>query len=160
MFLHAHLVGNEIAKTKVERYIKGRKKRIEIECSAVVKDYSLNINGIDKSDHDRCDISVTIRSIGWYLRIWLWTMEMLIHCVYVVVCYCANEGIRDDWKQYTYKIRLGWLEEFVKKTIWDEGKKYVPCNCRFYFFCNQSKSQEIPFCANKNHPFVSTYVFV
>ena len=103
IFVHTHLVGNEIAKTKVERYIKGRKKRIEIECSAVVKDYSLNINGIDKSDHDRCDISVTIRSIGWYLRIWLWTMEMLIHCVYVVVCYCANEGIRDDWKQYTDK---------------------------------------------------------
>ena len=22
---------------------------------------------------------------GWYLRIWLWTMEMLIHCVYVFV---------------------------------------------------------------------------
>jgi len=49
MFVHTHLVngsGNETTK----RYVKGKKIRKEIDCPPVVKDYSFNMNGVDKAD--------------------------------------------------------------------------------------------------------------
>ena len=70
MFVHTHLVGNSVADTEVERHVKGRRERVKISCPAVVRDYSLNMNGVDKSDRDGRDNSVTIRSNRWYLRIW------------------------------------------------------------------------------------------
>ena len=54
-----------------------KKERVKISCPAVVRDYSLNMNGVDKSDCDGRDNSMTIRSNRWYLRIWFWTMEEL-----------------------------------------------------------------------------------
>ena len=164
MFVHTHLVGNSVADTEVERHVKGRRERVKISCPAVVRDYSLNMNGVDKSDRDGRDNSVTIRSNRWYLRIWFWTMERVIHCVYVVVCYCANDGIRDDWKQYTDKndgtrnfhidlglllmefgIKYDWddLNDLSKKPDWMRKKNFVPCNCRFCFFCKNGYTNGI-----------------
>ena len=39
----------------------------------------------------------------WYLQIWFWTIERVVNCVYVVLCYVENTGLRDDWKKYTSK---------------------------------------------------------
>ena len=69
----------------------------------MAKDYADNITGVDKSDRYGHDNSVTIITNRWYLRIWFWTIEWVVHCVYVVVCYVANAGLRDDWKKYMSK---------------------------------------------------------
>ena len=75
MFVHTHLVGGDEENCTAKRYVKGQKERIEIDCPPVVKDYSINMNGVDKADRDGRDNSVTIRSNRWYLRIWFWTIE-------------------------------------------------------------------------------------
>ena len=69
----------------------------------MAKDYSVNINGVDKLYRYRHDNYVTVRTNMWYLRIWFWKIEQIVYCVYVVVCYVANAGLRDDWKKYTSK---------------------------------------------------------
>ena len=79
------------------------KEHDEIECPPVAKDYSLNMNGVDKADRDGRDNSVSILTNRWYLRIWFWTLDWVIHSVYIVVCYNASAGLRPDWKKYTSK---------------------------------------------------------
>ena len=69
MFVHTHLVKANEGNDKALRYVKGQKDRLEIECPPIVKDYSLNMNGVDKADRDGRDNSVTIRTNRWYLRI-------------------------------------------------------------------------------------------
>ena len=97
------------------RHIKGQNNRAEIECPQnnraeiecppVVKDYAINMNGVDKSDREGRDNSVIItRSNRWYLRIWFRIIiERVVHCVYIIVCYVTKSGLRDDWKKYTSK---------------------------------------------------------
>ena len=96
IFVYTHL--NEES-DKILRHVKGRKDRLEIECPPVVKDYSLNMNGVDKADRDGRDNSATIQTNRWYLRIWFWVMERVVHCVHIVVYEIANLSIRQDWMQ-------------------------------------------------------------
>ena len=58
MFVHTHLVKANEGNDKALRYVKGQKDRLEIECPPIVKDYSLNMNGVDKADRDGRDNSV------------------------------------------------------------------------------------------------------
>ena len=96
------------------------------------------MNGVDKPDRNGHDNSVTIRKNRWYLQIWFWEIEQVIHYVYIVVCYVANVVPKDDWNKYTskhykrkilqldlgigfieYVIRLDWVDENDK-----ENKQY------------------------------------
>ena len=158
MFVHTHMVGNTDGETTL-RYVKGKKNRAEISCPPIAKDYSLNMNGVDKSDRDGRDNSVTIRSNRWYLRIRFWTIERAVHCAYVVVCYMANSEQRMDWKKYTNKhdgrknfqidlgiglmefgIRYDWggdVNDETKKPTWMRQKPPRPCECNTCFFCKE-----------------------
>ena len=80
-----------------------KKNRAEIVCPPVVKDYAINMNGFDESDRDGRGSSLTIRSNRWYLQIWFWTIEQVVQCAYIIVCYIAKSGLRDDWNKYTRK---------------------------------------------------------
>ena len=83
-------------KCTATRYVKGKTDKIAIDCPPVVKDYAINMNGVEKADRDGRDNSVTIRSNRWYLRILFWTIERAVHCAYIVVCYCDETGLRED----------------------------------------------------------------
>ena len=48
-------------------------------------------------------ITVTIKTNRWYLLIWFWTIERVVHSVYAIVYYVANAGLRYDWNKYTSK---------------------------------------------------------
>ena len=102
MFVHNHMVGRMDGETTLI-HMKGKNNRAEIDCPQVAREYAVNMNGVDKSDRDGHNNSVTIRKNRWYLRIWFWKIGRVVHCVYVVVCYVANAGLRDDWKKYTSK---------------------------------------------------------
>ena len=86
MFVHTHLVEDWKDETTL-RYVKGQKERQEIACPPVAKNYSLNMNGVDKAHRDGRGNSVAIRTNRWYLRIWFWTIERAVHCIYIVVSY-------------------------------------------------------------------------
>ena len=164
MFVHTHLVGGNEEGDTTFRHVKGKRQRVEIQCPAIVKDYSLNMNGVDKADRDGRDNSVTIRSNRWYLRIWFWTIERVVHCVYIVVCHIAEAGLRPDWMEYTCKnggrkafqldlgvllmefgIRYDWgdVKDETKKPTWMRQKPLCPCECKFCFFCKEGMTNGI-----------------
>ena len=109
--------------------------------------------------------AVTIRTNRWYLRVWFWTIERVVYCVYIIVCYLANTGQRQDWKKYMstlngrkrFQIDLGFLlMEFGIchnwKDIADPKKKPAwmrqllpsyPCNCNMCFFCKEGMTDGI-----------------
>ena len=48
---------------------------------------------------DSADYSSTIRT--YYLRIFCWALDRVIHAVYVVVCFLIKSDIgQKEWKQY------------------------------------------------------------
>ena len=98
MFVHTHMVGSMDGETTL-RHVKGKNNCAEIYYPTVAKDYAVNMNGVDKSDRYGHSNSVTIRKNMWYLQIWSWTIEQVVHFFYVVVCYVENEGLRDDGKK-------------------------------------------------------------
>ena len=101
-FVHNHMIGSMDGETALI-HVKGKKNRAEIDCTPVANDYAVNMNGVDKSDRDGNYNSATIITNRWYLQIWFWKIERVVHCVFVFVCYVINLGLRDDRKKYTSK---------------------------------------------------------
>ena len=61
----------------------------------------------NSNDPDSADYSTSICTIGYYLHIFGWILNWVIHVIYVVVCYMANSGIqKDKWGGYL-KMELG-----------------------------------------------------
>ena len=90
----------------------------------------------------------------WYLQIWFWAIEQLVHCVYVVVCYAESTILREDGKEYTSKhdrrkifqldLGIGLMEYGIclywgdvnnkeKKPDWMRHKQPKPCGCGMCF---------------------------
>ena len=121
-----------------------------------LRKFGLNLQ--NKADRDGRDNSVTIRTNRWYLRIWFWTIERVVHCVYVVACYVAKTGLRDDWIKHASKengrkrfqvdlgmlmmefgIRYDWndVSNPNLKPKWMRQKSFLPCVCGICFFCKE-----------------------
>ena len=70
VFVHNHLANDSDNKT-TKWYVKGKNSWEEIECPPVARDYSYNMNGVDKDDWDgRDQNSVSMGTNRWYLWIW------------------------------------------------------------------------------------------
>ena len=154
MFVHTNMVGSMDGETNLIQ-VKGKNNCAEIDCPQVAKNYTVNMNGFDKSDQDGHDNYVKIITNRWYLQIWLSKIERVVHCVYVVVCYVSNTGLRDDLKKYMskhdgrkrlqldlgiglveYGISLDWVDVNDKETKpdWMRQKQPKPCECGMFFF--------------------------
>ncbi len=52
-------------------------------------------------NRDSADYSTTIRTNRYYLRIFCWVLDRVIHAVYVVVCFLIKSDIgQKQWKRY------------------------------------------------------------
>ena len=68
MFVHTNMVGSMDGETNLIQ-VKGKNNCAEIECPQVAKNYTVNMNGFDKSDQDGHDNYVKIITNRWYLQI-------------------------------------------------------------------------------------------
>jgi hypothetical protein len=83
-FLHNHLVANTEDHT-VERWSPWKKKR-KSNCShEVVTDYSHHMNGVDDKDRDTADWTVLLKSNRFYLRIFYWLFDGVLHAMYSII---------------------------------------------------------------------------
>ena len=159
MFLHTAAVKPTTEESTTERYVKGQHKKETIPCPPVVHEYAKDgYNGVDRDDRDGADYSVSIKTARWYLRIWFWILERVNHSTYVCVKHLAEDGVREDWKDYCskhggrrrmqqelgiglmeYGIRLDWGDDLdpAKKPKWMRQTVLMPCNCNICFFCKQ-----------------------
>jgi len=49
-------------------------------------------------DHDTASWSISIRTIRYYLRIIFWIIDGIIHCMWCIVKFCAEQGSKSEWK--------------------------------------------------------------
>ena len=116
------------------------------------------MGAVDRNDRDSADYSTSIRTNRYYLRIFCWALDRVIHCLYHVVCWMAirglgcrkikrylskNEGRRDFQIDLAiglmnHGLGLDWDgDEGVDQPTYMRRDKFVPCNCKVCFFCLQ-----------------------
>ena len=66
--------------------------------------YVKYMNGVDRNDRDSSDYSTSFRSNRYYLRLFFWALDRVIHILFHVVCYCTMNNIgKPEWKDYLDK---------------------------------------------------------
>ena len=111
-------------------------------------------NAVDRNDRDSADYSTSIRTNRYYIRIFCWALDRVVHCLYCVVVHLAKDNIGDPkWKRYAknggrreFQIDLAIdLINYGLELDWDGGKErpsymrqsgpFVPCDCKKCLFC-------------------------
>ncbi len=138
-----------------QRRIRGKFTRDTIAAPQAQNDYISNYNAIDQNDPDSADYSTIIRTNWYYLRIFCWALDRVIHAVYVVVCFLIKGGVgQEQWKRYldthlgchdfqidlalsimNYGIGLQWDGESATRPNFMWQREFVPCDCGKCFFC-------------------------
>jgi hypothetical protein len=138
----------------VYRSTRGQKARSTLSAPVAQKSYAKHYGAVDRNDRDSADYSTSIRTNRWYLRILCWLLDRVVHILYVIVSYCAVNGIGPEyWKLYllkigrrnfqidlgreiiTYAIRHAWTNLDGPKSSWMRQSDLIPCACRKCFFC-------------------------
>ena len=85
----------------MKRHNKGDVLRAEFAGPKAQADYVENFNAVDKNDRDSADYSTTIRTNRYYLRIFCWCLDRVVHTTYVCVCYLVF--VNTEWVKYLSK---------------------------------------------------------
>ena len=102
-FLSNNVVGPSDGMT-VCRAKKGANEKEVIAAPQAQQDYVRYFNAVDRNDRDSADYSTSVRTSRYYLRIFNWVLDRVVHTVYVVVCYLAKSDIGPpSWKKYLNK---------------------------------------------------------
>lgn len=165
-FLHTHLVGPNGTST-THRHVKGSRTPIEIACPPVQKDYAAHFNGVDRNDRDSADYPSTIKTNRWYIRIFFWCLDRVVHTLFVIVVTFArsHKDPNHPWKKYLkrknaryefqvdlaldlieYGIRHDWKDvndESTRPAWMTHASHWEPCNCKKCFFCKTGKTHGI-----------------
>ena len=164
-FLHNHMVKSS-EEHKVRRWCGRSKRHKEIPVHEVVTDYNLYMGGVDAKDKDTADWSVSLKSLRFYLRIFYWQFDSVIHAMWVLVKHTvgllSQEELRiDAWKSFASKdsgrfdfqmtlgtklIKTGlewdWKGDFTNldgRPAYARQINLVPCACpsnKQCFFCH------------------------
>ena len=101
------------------------------------------------------DYSTSIRTNRYYLRIFCWGLDRVVHAVYVVVCFLAKAGVgKCEWGRYddkhhgrhdfqidlgialmNYGISIEWKDTTETRPNFMRQAAFVPCDCDKCFFC-------------------------
>ena len=149
----------------VDRWDSKQKKRIAVTAPPVIYEYSDCMGAVDMNDGDGANYPISFRSNRWYLRLFAWTLERVIHAAYQIVIFLANsDPIFNNWKKYTskqdgrykfqvdlacqlveYGIRLDWTDpnDDSTKPSWVRQAALVPCSCGCCFFCKEGMTSGI-----------------
>ena len=99
------------------------------------------------------DFTVTLKTNRWYLQIFFWVYDSILHCMFIIVKAIAEQGGRSDWKKYTKKggrklfqedlalelmqagIEMEWKEPFSEseKPAWMRHSYHIPYGCERCF---------------------------
>ena len=133
--------------------MKGKRVRICIDGPRARQDYAKYFNAVNRNDRDSADYSTSIRTNRYYIRIFCWVLDRVVHTCFAVLLYCVNFGIaRNEWKKYAsknigrhdFQIDLGiaLLNHGIgldydgdKRPDYIRVGELVPCNCKKCYFC-------------------------
>jgi hypothetical protein len=124
------------------------------------------MNGIDRNDQDSRDYSTSIRTNRWYLRIFCWVLDQVIHVQHSILTLFAEQGIgKQEWKKYrdknegrhdfqinlgisllNYGIGLDWDGVSGKRPSYMQTGAFKPCDCKKCYFCLKGHTNGIAHC--------------
>ena len=58
------------------------------------------MNGVDRKDRDTADWTVSLKSPRFYLRIFYWTLDGVIHAMFCVMKDFVTKNKKDPWKKH------------------------------------------------------------
>ncbi len=169
LFIHTNKVGlskTEQTSHQVRRSVKGKKRRIILNAPQSQKDYAANFNAVDRNDRDSADYTTSISTHRWYLHLFCWVLDCVVHVVYVVVCYLYKDSVgAKEWKKYTnrhygcrdfqvdlgiallnHAIELEWMDTSKPRPDWMRQSTLVPCDCGQCYFCLNGMTSGIHHC--------------
>jgi len=129
--------------------------------------YAKYFNAVDRNDRDSTDYSASIRTNCYYIRIFCWVLDCVVHVVFAVVLYYCQLGVcPKDWKRYQSKnngrhdlqIDLGIaILNHAIALDWDGDKHsdyirtgdFCPCDCKKCYFCINSHTTGIAHAGKK-----------
>ena len=87
-FLSSNKTGSsEEADILVTRGTKGKKEKDIITGTMAQQDYAKNYAAVDRNDRDSADYSTTIQTYRFYLHIFCWMLDRVVHLIFVVIYY-------------------------------------------------------------------------
>jgi hypothetical protein len=122
------------------------------------------MHGVNHKDRDTADWSISLKSNWWYLRIFYWLVDGILHAAYHIVCALAmNENhkwhkhLSKNGGRYKFEMDLGlalishhglgmdWKEGFHEedKPKYVQRLKYIPCGCGRCSFCQNGKTHGV-----------------
>ena len=89
--MSSHEVGyTEVLTVKI--HTKKNKKQDTIAGPHSQREYVKYFNDVGKNDHKSSFYSTTIQTIRYYLRIFCWELDRVVHSLFVVVCNLLQIG--------------------------------------------------------------------
>ncbi len=139
------------------------KKRQTIQEPRAHADYVRSMNGVDRNDQDSHDYSTSIRTNMWYIRIFCWALDRVVHAQHTIVTFLAEQGIgKPEWKKYrdknqgrhdfqidlgisllNYGVGLDWDGVSEERPSYMRTGAFKPCDCKKCFFCLQGHTNGI-----------------
>lgn len=108
-FLHNYLVQPMSEGFHVLRFSPRSRKRKPVRSPEVGGEYSLHMNGVDNKDRDTADWTVSLKSGRFYMRIFYWVFDGVLHGMYVIVRFVVvgdKEAAKlDPWYRYKHMDR-------------------------------------------------------
>jgi hypothetical protein len=93
--LHSAQVSKSSGHT-VQRWSRKEKKRVSVVAPPVTREYSDCMGAVDMNDGDGANYSVSFRSNRWYLRLFCWSLERVIHANFQLTVFFANGNAEED----------------------------------------------------------------
>ena len=133
--------------TTVKRHVKGKRKIVDLNAPPIQPDYAQYYNVVDINDRDSAGYSCSIRTCRWYLRVFFWLLDRVVHsCFIILVTIGRYEWLKyrdlngNDRRKFQIDLSLAvmkcgikydWLAPFDEKNKpeWLRQKSYVPCAC-------------------------------
>ncbi len=155
MFIHTNQVRATYQHT-VQRSVKGKRRQVTLSAPQCQHDYAENFNAVDRNDRDSADYTASIRTSRWYLRLFCWLLDRVVHMTFVIVCFIAKSNVNhfEEWKKYATKnggrhkfqvdlgivlvnhaIKAEWTDLDKPRPKWMRQAQLLPCECNKCFFC-------------------------
>lgn len=157
----------------VKRMSRGRREQSILRAPRGVIDYSTYYNAVDRNDRDSADYTTSLQTNRWYLRIFFWVLDRVIHMVYTCCVFCADHGVGAEWwanycgkdGRYEFQIDLGlalihralqeaWPHPNHPRPDWMRQAAFLPCDCGQCYFCRMHLTSGI---AHRQNRPVRTY---
>jgi hypothetical protein len=116
--------------------------------------YAMHFHAVDRNDRDSADYTVSIRTNRWYLRVFFWIVDRVVHMLFVVAVYCVKAKVGPEWwgmylrkdGRFQFQIDLAqalinyaleheWEDLDGPRPNWMRQKEFLPCDCKNCFFC-------------------------